>query len=59
MLSPLGKQKQWEDDIASFEAIRKIGRIKVYSPGCCGISLFASTTASIMGTFVKDRQLLQ
>lgn len=55
MLSPLGKQKQWEDDIASFEAIRKIERIKVYSPGCCGISLFASTTPSIMGTFIKDR----
>lgn len=33
--------------------------VKVCSPGYCGISLFVDIIASIMGTFVKDRQLLQ
>ena len=53
-----------------FWAGRKTGRmishplepsveVKVCSPGYCGISLFADIIASIMGTFVKDRQLLQ
>lgn len=38
----LSRQKDWEDDIAFFGAIRKIGQVKAYSPGYWGISLFAS-----------------
>lgn len=41
MLSPLGKQKHWEDVIASFEAIRKIG-LKLGESRCIALVVVVS-----------------